>query len=69
MDGLIISNTTISRPEDGGGVYTEAGGLSGPPLLDMSTQLIRDMYRHTQGNATTSLQMCKLHGSKLINVN
>eukprot|EP00884_Botryococcus_braunii_P017331 jgi/Botrbrau1/4281/Bobra.0390s0021.1 len=51
VDGLIISNTTISRPLDVAGhpCGDEAGGLSGAPLLDMSTEVLRDMYRLTKG--------------------
>ncbi|CAM9204247.1 unnamed protein product [Chrysoparadoxa australica] len=50
LDGLIVSNTTISRPawltsEHKG----EGGGLSGAPVKDMSTALVRDMYRLTKG--------------------
>lgn len=51
IDGLIISNTTITRP---GGVVdhptgNEAGGLSGKPLFELSTQVLSDMYRLTKG--------------------
>lgn len=50
VDGLIVSNTTVSRPAELTSPHKyESGGLSGPPLRDMSTQLIRDMYRLTQG--------------------
>jgi dihydroorotate dehydrogenase len=50
LDGLIISNTTIARPE----MLTdpardEAGGLSGRPLFAPSTVLLADMYRRTGG--------------------
>lgn len=43
LDGLIVSNTTIERPEsltsaDKG----EAGGLSGRPLFERSTALLKD---------------------------
>ena len=27
----------------------QVGGLSGPPLFDMSTEVLRDMYRLTKG--------------------
>lgn len=27
----------------------QIGGLSGPPLFDMSTEVLRDMYRLTKG--------------------
>jgi dihydroorotate dehydrogenase len=30
-------------------IAKEAGGLSGRPLLEMSTQLLSDMYRLTDG--------------------
>lgn len=46
VDGLIISNTTTQRPE---GISSEQGGLSGRPLAQPSTQLIRDMYKLTKG--------------------
>ncbi|MDR3440757.1 quinone-dependent dihydroorotate dehydrogenase [Telmatospirillum sp.] len=50
LDGLIVTNTTIARPD---GVLSakrsEAGGLSGPPLFEPSTAVLRDMYRLTGG--------------------
>lgn len=46
VDGLIISNTTISRP---GNISNEVGGLSGKPLGQISTDLIKDMYKLTDG--------------------
>ncbi|XP_067158371.1 dihydroorotate dehydrogenase (quinone), mitochondrial isoform X3 [Apteryx mantelli] len=50
VDGLIISNTTVSRP---GGLRgrqrAEPGGLSGTPLRELSTQTVRDMYALTRG--------------------
>ncbi|ELT87928.1 hypothetical protein CAPTEDRAFT_175874 [Capitella teleta] len=50
VDGLIISNTTISRPKDlKSASREETGGLSGQPLKDLSTQTIRDMYKLTHG--------------------
>ncbi len=51
IDGLIVSNTTISRPDAVLGLpdATEAGGLSGPPVFALSTRVLRDMYRHTRG--------------------
>ncbi|KAF4520462.1 hypothetical protein B566_EDAN004713 [Ephemera danica] len=47
VDGLVISNTTTTRPE--GVKIEEAGGLSGRPLFSSSTDLISDMYRLTKG--------------------
>ncbi len=50
VDGLIVSNTTISRPADlQGRDRTEAGGLSGRPLFELSTAVLADMYRLTEG--------------------
>ena len=50
IDGIIVSNTTVARPP---GLRSpqgnEAGGLSGPPLLGPSTEVLRDMYRLTHG--------------------
>ena len=41
MDGLIVSNTTISRPGLRSAHAGEMGGLSGPPLRALSTELLR----------------------------
>lgn len=49
VDGLIISNTTICREGASGKYAAEAGGLSGRPVFNISTQMIRDMYRLTGG--------------------
>ncbi len=48
LDGIIVSNTTIQR-ELVPGAEKEQGGLSGAPLREKSTQLIRDVYRRTGG--------------------
>ncbi|XP_023694066.1 dihydroorotate dehydrogenase (quinone), mitochondrial-like isoform X2 [Paramormyrops kingsleyae] len=50
VDGLIVCNTTVSRPtmlKDP--QKCEAGGLSGAPLRDMSTATVREMYSLTRG--------------------
>ncbi|KAI4375889.1 hypothetical protein MLD38_013706 [Melastoma candidum] len=51
LDGLIISNTTVSRPEtvSSNPVAEEAGGLSGKPLFNLSTKILREMYILTRG--------------------
>ncbi|XP_078176575.1 pyrimidine d [Carex rostrata] len=51
LDGLIISNTTISRPPpvDQYPISKEAGGLSGKPLFDLSTNVLKEMYLLTRG--------------------
>jgi dihydroorotate dehydrogenase len=48
-DGLIISNTTLSRAGLTHTHAAEAGGLSGIPLALRSTALIADAYRQTRG--------------------
>ena len=53
IDGLIISNTTISRPDNlsdnlSGGRKGEQGGLSGKALLDKSNQVLKNIYLLTE---------------------
>ena len=51
IDGLIISNTTVSRPQSlTSPSKIERGGLSGAPLKQISTQTISDMYKLTNGS-------------------
>lgn len=53
LDGLIISNTTVSRPEHLQSRWAaETGGLSGRPLFALSTQALADFYRLAQGRLT-----------------
>lgn len=50
IDGLIISNTTVTRPAALlKNLQNEKGGLSGRLLRDISTETIRDFYGLTQG--------------------
>ena len=52
VDGIIISNTTITRPShlsSSKDNIQQTGGLSGMPLKSMSTQCIRTMYQCTGG--------------------
>jgi dihydroorotate dehydrogenase len=50
IDGLIVANTTVARPETLTSPDAhEPGGLSGKPLFAPSTQLIADMARLTGG--------------------
>lgn len=50
IDGLVLTNTTLARPEilpkDFG---QEKGGLSGKSLTQSSTEIIRNFYRLTDG--------------------
>lgn len=47
--GIVATNTTIERPEEDG-IMLETGGLSGRPLRQRSTQVIRLIADHTDGN-------------------
>lgn len=48
IDGLIISNTTISRSTSLASKNRgEEGGLSGAPLFNLSTQILAEMYKLT----------------------
>ena len=56
LDGIIATNTTLGREglrtqtvSTGNPPVNEAGGLSGPPVRDKSTEMIRYIYRETQG--------------------
>ncbi len=50
FDGLIVSNTTLARPESLRSPHkTETGGLSGRPLFQPSTAMLAEVYRLTGG--------------------
>lgn len=50
IDGLIVSNTTLARPQALQSSHCkEAGGLSGKPLMDLSTQGLAAFYRLVGG--------------------
>lgn len=53
LSGLVATNTTLNRPttSDLGlqRIYDETGGLSGLPLRSRSTEIIRHLWRQTQG--------------------
>jgi dihydroorotate dehydrogenase len=58
LAGIVATNTTTKRtglkttilPETGKPITEEAGGISGKPLRERSTEVIRFIYRQTQGN-------------------
>ena len=53
IDGIIISNTTIARPDGIHGSHVgEGGGLSGTPLFEPSTEVLRQMRKLTKGQIT-----------------
>lgn len=53
LAGIVATNTTIARPATNDArlkqLYAETGGLSGRPLRARSTEVIRHLYRQTQG--------------------
>jgi len=49
MDGLIVSNTTLSRDGLTSAKQNETGGLSGRPLFELSTRILSKMYILTDG--------------------
>ena len=50
IDGLIVSNTTISRPETLQSAHkSETGGLSGAPLIDLASARLRQFHTLTDG--------------------
>lgn len=51
VEGMIVSNTTVERPASLIDQKTarEAGGLSGAPLFDRSTQMLAETFRRVEG--------------------
>jgi dihydroorotate dehydrogenase len=49
VDGLIVSNTTLLREGLRSSLAAEQGGLSGEPLLDLSTRQLARLYLLTDG--------------------
>lgn len=53
IDGLIIANTTLSRDGVAQSKYAdEAGGVSGRPVFEMSTQMLSEVYQASGGKLT-----------------
>ena len=54
LQGIIVSNTTLSRPETlRSPLKAEAGGLSGPPLLSLSTRMMGLFHQAGAGHGLT----------------
>jgi dihydroorotate dehydrogenase len=50
MNAIIISNTTIARPDSLKSAHKgEGGGLSGAPLFDKSTEVLKEFYAAAEG--------------------
>ena len=55
LNGIIVSNTTVSRPETlRSQQRQQTGGLSGAPLMSLSTSMLRTFH---QANATADLAL------------
>lgn len=52
MDGVITSNTTLSRVGINSPLATESGGMSGAPVSQRNTQIVREVVRRTGGRVT-----------------
>jgi dihydroorotate dehydrogenase len=49
MDGVIATNTTVNRESLKSGRADESGGLSGAPLREPSTRLVKQIHTLTRG--------------------
>ncbi|MEL6236755.1 MAG: nitronate monooxygenase, partial [Pseudomonadota bacterium] len=49
LDGIVATNTTVSRPDLNGPHADEAGGLSGPPLAPLARQALATLYSAVGG--------------------
>lgn len=49
IDGMIVSNTTLSRPDSLVSPFAkEAGGLSGAPLFELSTRMLAETFARVE---------------------
>ncbi len=50
MDGMIVSNTTVARPDSLVSPQAkETGGLSGRPLFEMATRMLAETFQRVEG--------------------
>jgi dihydroorotate dehydrogenase len=53
ISGIVATNTTIARPPTNDAalqkIYSETGGLSGKPLKRRSTEIVRHLFKQTNG--------------------
>ncbi len=53
LDGIVATNTTIARPASLRSRHAgETGGLSGAPLRERATEVLRELYRQVGGKLT-----------------
>ena len=49
IDGVVATNTTVERDGISSSLAGETGGLSGAPLGERSTEMVRQIYKRTAG--------------------
>jgi len=49
IDGVVATNTTVSRPDLGSSNQSEKGGLSGRAVRGLSTEMVAKIHGRTQG--------------------
>ena len=52
LAGIVATNTTVTRPpanDELAAIYGETGGLSGRPLRERSTEVVRHLYLRSEG--------------------
>jgi dihydroorotate dehydrogenase len=49
MDGIVATNTTLSRPRSGSPLAIESGGLSGAPLKALSLEILKNIIQKVDG--------------------
>lgn len=52
IDGIVVGNTSVERPstlQSDVSLIKELGGLSGPPIMEHSTRVLKSFYRATAG--------------------
>ena len=56
LDGIVATNTTITRPEPSNTqsriAFSQNGGVSGRPLQKRSLEVISNLYEYTDGDMT-----------------
>lgn len=62
VDGLMVCNTTVLRPETLKDLQrSEVGGLSGQPLKELATKTVGEMYTLTKGFYLVFTVCLRLH--------
>jgi dihydroorotate dehydrogenase len=78
MDGIVATNTTLSRDNINSALSHKAGGLSGKPLFQRSLAMVEKIYKWTNGkipiigvggiDSTTGVQKMLDAGARLVQI-